>query len=127
MNIKIITSYKPIREAILNAQDQQDDPLTAATEEFIRQHELGHYAQRSVINIHAHWSTHSTGEHFITDIIVRISDALPDFEAIEDAIADWDWETRGFEFDFNSDNIKIERFVDPDRGRSKSTVQWENT
>tara|TARA_R110002020_G_scaffold443139_1_gene654364 strand:+ start:263 stop:571 length:309 start_codon:yes stop_codon:yes gene_type:complete len=102
MNIKITTSYKPIREEIV-------------------QH------VHSAITIATHWSTHSTGEHFITDILVYIPDALPDFKAIEKAIADWDWETRGFEFDFNSDTIEIERFVDPDRGRSESTVQWENT
>ena len=106
ITIKITTSYNPIRDALVRGSDF------------------------SGIHVDAHWSHDPDGadnEYFITDIIVRISDALPDFEAIEDAIADWDWETRGFEFDFNSDTIEIERFVDPDRGRSKSTVQWENT
>ena len=114
MNIKITTSYKPIRDAIVTGSS--DDEATPAVKG---------------IHVHALWSGSRSGvgayEYFITDILVYIADALPDFEAIEDAIADWDWETRGFEFDFNSDTIEIERFVDPDRGRSKSTVQWENT
>ena len=114
ITIQITTSYNPIREAIVTSLDKFGKPI-------------------SRIHVDAHWShdpdvaAGGYGEYFITDIIVLTSDALPDFKAIEKAIADWDWETRGFEFDFNSNHIEIKRFVDPDRGRSKSTVQWENT
>ena len=119
INIKITTSYTPLRTASVTSSG--DCWLG-----FKREVSPG-------IHVNAHWShdpdvaAGGYGEYFITDIIVLTSDALPDFKAIEKAIADWDYETRGFEFDFNSNHIEIKRFVDPDRGRSKSTVQWENT